>query len=512
MTSATARWLAGGLLLLTVAALAVSAGFGVAAGNLMDAFAFAPLLLAFAVVGAIVASHRPANPIGWLFLAEGLGFALGVATDTYATYATRAGAATPPSVAWAVWLGAILGELGFLFALAILLFPDGRLPSPRWRVVAWLIVAGEALVVLMAATSSAALRAQAAAVLVSPVRLIPDRLADPVVNVLQTAFVPLTLAAAAGLAVRYRRATPDMRHQIKWVAYASLLTGAALLITALVFGNPLGALLAVGPLIPVAAGIAIFKYRLYDIDVVISKTIVYGSLAAFITLVYVVIVAGIGSLGPGFLRAGSRPDLGLSIVATAVVAVAFQPVRERAQRLANRLVFGQRATPYEALSEFAGRMGGTYAADDVLPRMAQILAEGTGASRAVVWLRDGDELVAGASWPGEAGPVQRLTLPGGEPPVMAGPAGLPSFPTRGRRSGRCRSRSGRGKRLRRSRASSCPTWRPRPGWCCTTSASPSSSGPGWRSCRPPGCGSLPRPTTSGAGSSATSTTAPSGSC
>ena len=102
------------------------------------------------------------------------------------------GAAAPPSVTWAVWLGAILGELGFLFALAILLFPDGWLPSPRWRVVAWLIVAGEALVVLMAATSSAALRAQAAAVLVSPVRLIPDGLADPVVNVLQTAFVPLS--------------------------------------------------------------------------------------------------------------------------------------------------------------------------------------------------------------------------------------------------------------------------------------------------------------------------------
>jgi signal transduction histidine kinase len=402
MTTATTRWLAGGLLLLTVAALAVSAGFGVATDNLMDAFAFTPLLLAFAVVGAIVASHRPANPIGWLFLAEGLGFAIGVATDTYATYATRAGAAAPPSVAWAVWLGAILGELGFLFALAILLFPDGRLPSPRWRVVAWLIVAGEALVVLMAATSSAALRAQAAAVLVSPVRLIPDSLADPVINVLQTAFVPLTLAAAAGLVVRYRRATPDVRHQIKWVAYASLLTGVALLVAGLVFGNPLGALLAVGPLIPVAAGIAIFKYRLYDIDVVISKTIVYGSLAAFITLVYVVIVAGIGSLGPGFLSAGSRPDLGLSIVATAVVAVAFQPVRERAQRLANRLVFGKRATPYEALSEFAGRMGGTYAADDVLPRMAQIL-----------------------------GPAQRLTLPGGEPPALAGAGRVALVPYQG---------------------------------------------------------------------------------
>jgi hypothetical protein len=325
MTTTAARWLARALLLLTVAALAVSAWFGVANRDLMNAFAFTPLLAAFAVVGAIVASHRPANPIGWLFQAEGLGFAVGVATDTFARHAVRAGAA-PSSVAWADWLGAVLGELGFLFVLAVLLFPDGRLPSRRWRVVAWLIIAGEALLVLMAVTSSAALRAEISAVRVAPVRLIPDSVADPVVNVVQTAFLPLAVAAAVGLGVRYRRATPDVRHQIKWVAYASLLTAVALLISGLAFGNPIGALLAVGPLIPIAAGIAIFKYRLYDIDVVISKTIVYGSLAAFITLVYIVIVAGIGSLGPGFVRAGSRPGLGLSILATAVVAVAFQPV------------------------------------------------------------------------------------------------------------------------------------------------------------------------------------------
>ena len=419
MTSATARWLARGLLLLTVAALAVSAWFGVANADLMNAFAFTPLLLAFAVVGAIVASHRPANPIGWLFLAEGLGFAVGVATDTYAKYAISAGAA-PSSVAWADWLGAVLGELGFLFVLAILLFPDGRLPSARWRVVAWLIIAGEAVLVLMAVTSSAALRAEISAVHVSPVRLIPDRVAYPVVNVVQTAFLPLSVAAAVGLVVRYRRATPDVRHQIKWVAYASLLTAVALLISGFAFGNPIGALLAVGPLIPVAAGIAIFKYRLYDIDVVISKTIVYGSLAAFITLVYVVIVAGVGSLGPGFLQAGSQPNLGLSILATAVVAVAFQPVRERAQRLANRLVFGKRATPYEALSEFAGQMGGTYDAEDALPRMAQVLAEGTGAARAVVWLTDRTELAAGACWPADGAPPARVGFADGQPPAIAG--------------------------------------------------------------------------------------------
>ncbi len=175
-----------------------------------------------------------------------------------------------------------------------------------------------------------------------------------------------------------------------------------------------------GRALPVAAGIAIFKYRLYDIDVVISKTIVYGSLAAFITLVYVLIVVGIGSLGSGFGRAGSRPDLGLSILATAVVAVAFQPVRERAQRLANRLVFGKRATPYEALSEFAGRMGGTYATEDALPRMAQVLAEGTGAARAVVWLKDGAELAVGACWPADGAPPGRVGFAGGAAPTITG--------------------------------------------------------------------------------------------
>src|SRR5204863_766021 len=187
-----------------------------------------------------------------------------------------------------------------------------------------------------------------------------------------------------------------------------------------VSNDPVIAFIVLVPLIPVAAGIAIMKYRLYDIDVVISRTIVYGSLAAFITLVYVVIVAGISSLGPGFLHGGSRPNLGLSILATAVVAVAFQPVRERMQHLANRLVFGRRATPYEALSEFAGRMGGTYASEDVLPRMARVLAEGVGAGRAVVWLKDGAELVAGACWPADAGPQQRAALRDGEPPAIAG--------------------------------------------------------------------------------------------
>jgi signal transduction histidine kinase len=147
--------------------------------------------------------------------------------------------------------------------------------------------------------------------------------------------------------------------------------------------------------LPIGAAVAVFKYRLYDIDVVISRTLVYGSLAVFITVVYIGIAVGIGALIGG----GGRPNLGLSILATAIVAVGFQPVRERMQRVANRLVYGQRATPYEVLSQFSEQVAESYAMHEVLPRMARVLAEGTGAIRADVWLRGGGTLRAAASWP-----------------------------------------------------------------------------------------------------------------
>jgi signal transduction histidine kinase len=230
----------------------------------------------------------------------------------------------------------------------------------------------------------------------------------------------LFVVSAAAVIVRLVRSSGEERLQLKWFTYAAALAALAFAVAAVLTPQPVIAFAVFFPLIPVAAGVAIMKYRLYDIDVVISKTVVYGSLAAFITAVYVLVVVGIGSLGSGSLHAGSRPSLGLSILATAVVAVAFQPVRERIQHLANRLVFGKRATPYEALSDFAGRMGGTYAAEDILPRMARVLAEGTGADRAVVWLKDGAELVAGACWPADARPPGRAALRDGEVPAIAG--------------------------------------------------------------------------------------------
>ena len=150
------------------------------------------------------------------------------------------------------------------------------------------------------------------------------------------------------------------------------------------------------------SAIAILKYRLYDIDLVIRKTVVFGVLAAFTTAVYVAIVVGLGSL--------FTDTLVLRIAATALVAVAFQPVRDRANRLANRLVFGERATPYEVLARFGERVGETYASEDVLPRIARVIAEGTG-----------------------RGSLGRLA-PAGRPARRSRPRGRSASPTRPSRS------------------------------------------------------------------------------
>jgi hypothetical protein len=237
------------------------------------------------------------------------------------------------------------------------------------------------------------------------------------------------ILAGASLVTRFRSRRGDERQQIKWLAFVGVAFLAEFALTvavaailghgpaADVWGNAMYAVMfgTLGLGIPAACAVAILKYRLYDIDVVISKTLVYAVLAGFITAVYVLLVVGVGSLA----GLGGQPSLGLSILATAVVAVAFQPVRARAQRLANRLVYGQRATPYQALAQLSERMAGTYATESLLPTMATIVAGATGGSRADVWLRDGGELHAVASWPADAAPRPAIALARGALPGAA---------------------------------------------------------------------------------------------
>jgi GAF domain len=224
------------------------------------------------------------------------------------------------------------------------------------------------------------------------------------------ALVASFVISLAALADRFRGASGDERLQLKWFVTASALVFIVLL--AYVPSAPCNscspplvftALAGLAFLfLLLAIGIAVLKYRLYEIDVVISKTLLYGTLAISITLVYVGLVVGVGTL------VGNTRSPLLAAIAAALIAVAFQPIRQRAGRLANRIVYGRRATPYEVLSDFAERMAGAYTVEDVLPHTARMLAEGTGAIWSDVWLLVGSELRAVGSWPPTG--VKRIPL------------------------------------------------------------------------------------------------------
>ncbi len=386
--------------------------------------------VSFGAVGALVASRQPRNITGWLFLFVAVMSALQGVTDQYARYAlvTHPGA---PGGVWALWLDS--WAISFVFptgalALLLLLFPDGHLPSRRWRPVAVIAVILTILIVLAGAFTPGQLQTETLfAKAVNPVGAPSGTVLVTIFDVIGLAWllglVVLVVVAAAPF-VRFRRSAGDERLQLKWIATAVIASGvgavALTLAVTLVPGFPqvsdLVIALGFGCAVPAAAGIAIFKYRLYDIDLVISRALVYGSLAVFITAVYVGIAVGFGALIGG----GGKPNLALSILATAIVAVGFQPARERLQRVANRLVYGKRATPYEVLSQFSERVAESYAMDDVMPRMARVLAEGTGAQRADVWLRHGNVWREAAVWPAAAEAAEVVPAIDGLLPTIEG--------------------------------------------------------------------------------------------
>jgi signal transduction histidine kinase len=374
-------------------------------------------VVAFGLVGGLVAARRPQNPIGWIFCAAALSFSLSSFASRWSEYALHHHRGTFPLGHAATWLTTWSWNPGILllFTFLLLLFPDGHLPSRRWRPFAWLagvaVVLGTVPVAITGWPLSDRLLANIGdnAPAAAPTSF---KVAYNIqIGGILIAFV-LGLVCALSLILRIRRASGDQREQLKWFAFA-----AAILVSTVIATSPLlnapGIVASLSfPLLPIASAVAILKYRLYDIDVVINKTVVFTALVAFATAVYLTIVVGIGSV------IGRTNNVVLSILATAVVAVAFQPLRSRARRLANRLVYGKRATPYEVLSEFSDRVGGSFATDDVLPRAAQLLGQGTGASRAEVWLRVGDEVSLAAVWP-EGDPADRtLALARGELPPM----------------------------------------------------------------------------------------------
>jgi class 3 adenylate cyclase len=403
MAGRAVRWLTWAVVPLALLGFGLYLALGLSGPRVSGPAAFSPddaVWVLGQAAYAIVASRRPELPIGWLFCVAGL---LGLVEGIAARVAVHALVDTSESTEGgaAAWLSAAVWYPHIaLLVLSALLFPSGRPPSRGWWAVAWVLGAGAAV-------------AAAGMGLLWPARGIEMLDASPgssraplgtaLTNVALLIQASCAAATVVALLVRLRRAKGVEREQLKWLIYAGALAVAGLLLLIpreLGLGSSLlldfagAALTAIGGLgVPVAVGVAILRYRLYDIDLLISRTLVYGLLTVLVTVVYLAIVVGIGTL------VGSRgnQDLFLSIVATAVIAVAFQPVRERSRRFANRLVYGKRATPYEVLSGFSRGMAG--ATDDSLQQMTRLVVEATGAEMVIVWLRLGELLQPQARWP-----------------------------------------------------------------------------------------------------------------
>jgi signal transduction histidine kinase len=361
--------------------------------------------LAVPVVGLVLASQRPGNRIGWLFLAAGLALGLNSFSAEYGLRALVVAPGSLPAGRAAVWLANWIWVVPFaMFALVLLLFPTGRPRSRRWQAAAWFV--GGAFTLATADQLVDAVRLWR-----DPFRTFALSYNPPDVTAAYGLMVAALVVSAGAVVVRFARSESEERLQLKWFMAAAVLLVATLIpwfLTDLLFT---GLLTNVAFLcLWAAVAIAIMKYRLYGIDFVISKAVLYGSLAVFITAVYAALVVGVGAL------AGNQRSPLLAALAAAVVALAFQPVRQWAERLANRVVYGRRATPYQVLSDFAHRIGGTYASEDVLPQMAHIMAAGTGAEQVVVWLRVDDELRPEASSDGRPRaaplPLDRLAADG----------------------------------------------------------------------------------------------------
>ena len=368
-----------GLLVLGLVAYGATLGFHL--GNLHNAL----LALSFAGVGLYVLRARPGHRVGQLFVGLGVASAL-------MYFGRQAGLHSPalPGAAWLAWMSIWLVPLVMAAGgVAVMVFPTGQHLSRRWRVASYAMVALATLVALASALWPIEDDWRSSD-LVFPFDLAGEdaarAIAWPLMLSCYTGFQAMWVAAVV---TRLRRAGSDEARQLRWFVFAVAVSMLLLVVGQIAWRTPLLGLLTL-PLVPLAAGVAIIRYRLYDIDPVISKTLVGGAMVLLIFVGYVGVVVGLGALLP-------VSDRVLALAATAAVAVVFEPVRRRAQALADRLVYGRRATPYETLSRLSAQL----ARDDegLLEGLAATIAGGVGASEVVIWLGDAERMEAVAAWP-----------------------------------------------------------------------------------------------------------------
>ena len=362
----TAVWVVVLALLAAAAALGLKWGAADAAG-VAFAVELALFLLGFTVLGVLIARREPHNAVGWLFCAVPIGVLAATASGMYA----ESGLPGDTVVGWFstwTWLTALLA-----YALFVpLLFPDGRLPGRRWRVVAW--ADGVALLGVFVAAA------------------VDIELLGVIFVVGSIALVPVSLASVV---VRYRRAGPTQRLQLRWCVFAVCAAFAGFIVVSLLASVVEWVqflYIFVYALLPIAVAIAMLRYRLYEIDVIIRRTLTYACLVAVLAIVYLGGVAAVGAL----LRqlTGSSSVLAVTL-STLVVALAFQPLRRRIQRAVDHRFSRARYDADQAVEAFSGRLREQIDLDALSAELIAVVRRTVQPSQTSLWLRpsDGDRPV-----------------------------------------------------------------------------------------------------------------------
>ena len=426
-------WLATGVLWVGALGLVIT-GSPTPGSDIVLVFVGAIPMVIYASVGALVARSSPRNPIGWLLAWVGVAVALWMFGLAYAQIGLDPGETIGdlPGAAVAAWIGvlALPAATPVVLPLFLLVFPDGRLRSPRWRPVLWFTCLGGLLMLFGALWIPWD---------ADPIRLSPlFGSGEP--PILFVGFLVVLLSSFAGvvaLVLRFREADPERRQPLRLlvgVLLAMAVATAVMIALNLVPHGPewlwivfllaivvdgMGILLG----IPLAAAAAVLTFGLYDVGVVVKKTVVYVAVIAIFLVVlalFALVLNPLNLLGSGADASRAEADV-MRIVAIGsltllVLVVAFRPVKH----VARRLVYGKRSTPYEAMSEFSERLGEAYSTQDVLPRMASILQVSTGAAVARVWLHVGGELRPVAVAPPDVEDVAPLVVVGDGSPALDG--------------------------------------------------------------------------------------------
>jgi hypothetical protein len=404
MSARAAAWLAWSLAALCVAMFVALGALYVLLRSthvprltLIDLLVGVPFL-AFPIVGALIASRRPHNPIGWICLAVGLLFLLLGVSEYYSVY----GAAQPGSVPFPVVIYALgqwlwVPAVGLVGTYLLMLFPDGRLPSRRWRPLGW--ISGVMIVVLSATILLAP----------GPLEGLEGGGRNPfglegaswVADAFYVVFslLPLCiLASAVSMVLRFRRSRGEEREQIKWIAFAASLMAILFLVG---FGGSLLAQGAGEPLwlkvlsdavslsyvgVPVAVGFAVLRYRLYDIDVIINRTLVYGALTAMLALVYFGGVATTQTIFRALTGQEQQPQLAI-VASTLIIAALFNPLRRRIQAFIDRRFYRRKYDAAKTLAAFSAKLRDETDLDTLRDDLVGVVMETVQPAHVSLWLR-----------------------------------------------------------------------------------------------------------------------------